>query len=62
MYMVRSFSITKGLMSRPIRSCRKSAGPADVDRTRHHKSSSTGLAMTSSIEESPMSITPFTVS
>ena len=44
--MLRSFSIVKGLMPRPSRSCRNSAGPVDVERTRHQKSSSKGAART----------------
>src|SRR6266700_6964097 len=55
MYMLRSLSMVKGRKSRPTRSCRKNAGPADVDRTRQHKKSSKGLATASSTEASTMS-------
>src|SRR6185437_7781415 len=61
-YMLRSFSIVKGLISRPSRSCRKNAGPADVDRTRQHKSSSKGAMLTISTEASAMSSALFTAS
>src|SRR5258708_30540686 len=42
MFMVRSFSTVKGFRSRPSRSCRNSAGPREVSRTRSHSRSSNG--------------------
>src|SRR5690348_13041860 len=60
--MVRSFSNVKGCLLRPSLSCRNSAGPADVDLTSRHSSSSSGAAVIISVKDSTMSIVRFAAS
>src|SRR5215469_9680297 len=62
MYMVRSFSTVKGFLSRPSRSCRNSAGPREVSRTRNHSSISTGAVRMISVSEMTRSIARFDAS
>src|SRR5258708_7333333 len=62
MFMVRSFSTVKGFRSRPSRSCRNSAGPREVSRTRSHSRSSNGAMRMISASDTTRSITRFDVS